>query len=130
MAVAETKKPRPVHQGQNVRRFRELKGMKQDALARELDTTQQNISLIEQSETIDEKMLEKVAGALGVTIDAIKTFNDEAVINIISNTFNDEASAYSLNYKCSFNPIDKIVELYDALLKEKEERIKMLEGKG
>ncbi len=46
-----TKNPR-IHQGRNVKRFREMLGIKQDALAFELgeDWNQQKISLLEQKE--------------------------------------------------------------------------------
>ena len=49
-----TKTDRKVHEGRNVKRFREMLGIKQDALAVELgdDWNQQKISLLEQKETL------------------------------------------------------------------------------
>jgi len=41
--------------------------MKQEALAAELEISQQSVSQLEQSESIDDDKLEKVAKALGVT---------------------------------------------------------------
>lgn len=124
------------HIGRKIARIRELRGMKQEALALELGISQQAISKIEQSETVEEETLERVAKALGVNSDAIKAFNDEAIINIIANTFNNDAAAYAHNYKCSFNPIDKIVELYEEkqalmerLLESEREKVEILKGK-
>jgi len=71
---------------------------------------------MEQSETIEDEVLEKIAGVLGVSTEAIKNYSDEAVVNFF-NTFNDNSGAgaffSSTNLHCTFNPIDKIVELYD-----------------
>tara|TARA_R110000822_G_scaffold212144_1_gene347612 strand:+ start:220 stop:648 length:429 start_codon:yes stop_codon:yes gene_type:complete len=131
---------KPNHIGRKIGRIRELRGMKQEALAMELGISQQSVSLIEQSETIEEEKLEKVAKALGVTAEAIKNFSDEAVFNIISNTYNNSSSdsstiiASSLNYQPTFNPIDKIMELveenkklYQELLKAEKDKVSYLE---
>ena len=102
-------------------------GVKQSALANELGTTQQNISRIEQDEEVDELTLEKIAKVLGVSAEAIKNFDEEAAITIVSSTLHDNAG--SINNSCSitFNPIEKIVELYDALLKSEREKVELLE---
>lgn len=42
-------------------------------------------------ELIDAALLEEVAKMLKVPAEAIKNFDEEAVVNIISNTFNDDA---------------------------------------
>lgn len=111
------------HQGRNVKRIREILGIKQDALAIDLGLSQQAISQLEQRETLDAPTLEKVAKVLGVSEEAIKNFNDEAVFNIISNTYNDNAASVQYN----FNPIEKIVELYEALVKSEKDKVAMLE---
>ena len=90
-------------------------GLKQDVLAYELgeDWKQQKISLLEQKETIDEDLLAQVAKVVKVPVEAIKNFDESSAINIMSNTFSDfkdNAVASAMNYQCSFNPIDKIVE--------------------
>ena len=59
-------------------------------------------------------MVGKVAKVLGVTEEAIKTFNEEAAINIISSTIHDTSIAGTNNHSnFSFNQIEKIVELYE-----------------
>jgi len=84
--------------------------IKQETLASELGVSQQSVSRMEQSEVLEDDVLEKVAKILGVQPDAIKNFSEEAVFNYF-NTFNDSSSGF--NYHCTFNPIEKIVELYD-----------------
>ncbi|MDQ6761051.1 MAG: helix-turn-helix domain-containing protein [Bacteroidota bacterium] len=118
-----------IHQGRNVKRFREMLGIKQEALAYELgdDWNQKKVSLLEQKESIEEDLLEQVAKVLKVPVEAIKNFDEEKAVNIIANTFHDEASAYNENYKCNFNPIDKIVELYEALVRSEKEKVEMLQ---
>lgn len=48
-----------IHEGRNIKRFREMLGIKQDALAADLseDWNQQKISLLEQKQTIDMPLL-------------------------------------------------------------------------
>lgn len=124
--------PNKIHHGRNVKRFREMLGIKQEALAAQLgdDWSQKKISLLEAKETIEPALLDELAQALKVPAEAIKNFSEEAAFNVINNTFHDfhdNAQASALNYQCSFNPIDKIVELYDQLLKSEREKVAMLE---
>lgn len=86
-------KPGNTHMGRKIGRMRELLGMKQEALAVELGVSQQTISKIEQSEKIEEEVLDKIASILGVSSEAIKNYSEEAVINIISSTLHDNAGS-------------------------------------
>ncbi|MCH5687304.1 helix-turn-helix domain-containing protein [Niabella sp. W65] len=106
-----------IHQGRNVKRFREMLGMKQEALAWELgdDWNQRKISLLEQKEEIDDPLLKQIADVLKVPVEAIKNFDEEAAINVIGNSYHDNSTS-NVNYHCTFNPIDKIVELYEKLV--------------
>jgi len=117
------KEAKTVHQGRNVKRFREMLNIKQYDLAEKIGTSQQTISRIEQEEIIDEKQLHKIAEVLQISEDAFKKWDNEMAVNIISSTFNDQAIAYQNNV----NPIDKITELYERLLSEKQESINLLE---
>lgn len=121
-------KDKVIHEGRNVKRIREILGIKQDALAMELGLSQQAISALEQKEALDKDMIEKVAKALKVTPETIKTFSEESVINIISNTFtsNDTSTLHAVNYYPTFNALEKVIELYDALLKSEREKIALL----
>ena len=105
--------PTKNHIGRKISRIRELRDMKQDALAQAMGTSQQTISLIENSETIDEEKLVEVAKALGVTPDAIKNFSEEAVLNIIGNTYHDSNVVNGSAFNCNFNPLDKLIEAYE-----------------
>ena len=117
-----------IHQGRNVKRFREMLGIKQEGLALELgeDWNQRKISLLEQKEVIEQDLLEQVAKVLKVPVEAIKNFDEEAAINVIGNNYHDNSTS-NVNYHCTFNPIDKIVELYDALVKSEKEKIELMQ---
>lgn len=125
---------KPNHIGRKISRIRELRGMKQEALALELGISQQSVSLLEQSETVEDEKLERVAKILGVTSEAIKNFSDESVLNIISNSFHDNSVLNGVLYNPTFNPIDKILEqadkieeLYKKLLQAEKDKVAYLE---
>jgi len=119
---------KPKHIGRNISRIRELKDMKQEALAQALGTNQQTISAIENSETVDEQKLMEIAKALGVSVEAINSFSDEGVINYF-NSFHDNivttGSIFATN--CTFNPLDKVVELYERLVQAEKDKVEYLE---
>lgn len=122
------------HQGRNIKRIREMLGIKQEHLAVSIGVTQQAVSLIEQKEVLDDTLLEKVSAALGVTDEAIKNLTEDSVMNIVSTTFNSHDNSTSIGYKStfSFNPIDKIVELYERMLqieREKNELVQKLNNR-
>jgi transcriptional regulator with XRE-family HTH domain len=134
LGTATTKK---IHEGRNVKRFREMLGIKQDALAADLgdDWNQQKVSLLEQKETIDPAVLQQISSALKIPADAIQNFDDEQAVNIISNTFND-GSFLNTGHTPTFNvnPLEKLVQLheekialYERMLKEKDEMMERLE---
>ncbi|MGY4537832.1 transcriptional regulator with XRE-family HTH domain [Mucilaginibacter sp. UYNi724] len=114
-----------IHIGRKISKIRELRGMKQEALAAELGISQQAISKIEQSAEVEDSALEKIAKVLGVMPDAIKNFSEEAALNYF-NTFNDNSTGAFNNFNCTFNPIDKVVELYERLLASEREKIELL----
>jgi transcriptional regulator with XRE-family HTH domain len=134
---ATTETPKNIHQGRNVKRFREMLGWKQEALAVELgeDWNQKRVSLLEAKEIIEDDILRQVAGILRVPVEAIRNFNEESIFNIIGNTYHDTSS--SVQYQCTFNPIDKLIEIYDEnkklyeqLLQSEREKIEILKGKN
>ena len=124
---------RKVHEGRNVKRFREMLGIKQDALAADLgdEWNQQRISLLEQKETIDTPLLAQIAAVLKIPVEAIQNFDEEQAINVISSTFNDNAVGVIVN---NYNPVEKIIQLheekialYERMLKEKDDMMNRLE---
>ncbi|WP_264531861.1 helix-turn-helix domain-containing protein [Flavobacterium sp. N502540] len=120
---------KPKHIGRNISRIRELRGMKQEALAIAIGVSQQSVSNIEGSETVDEEKLAKIAEVLGVSTEAIKNYSDETVLNVINNTFtsNDSSTLNAVNLQPNFNPLDKVVELYERLVQAEKEKVEYLE---
>ena len=118
----ETKKR---HHGYNVKRLREILGVKQEDLAERLQLSQQTVSRYENSEMLDDDVLDKIAKALNISIETIKSFSEDSVVNIFSGTWNDNSVAQ--NYQPTFNPIDKVVELYERMLQTEKEKVSLLE---
>jgi len=127
-----------IHQGRNVKRFREMLGIKQEALAFDLgeDWNQQKVSLLEQKDVIEDNLLKAISTALKIPVEAFQNFDEEQAINIISNTFGEHAFSNSFNYgTIHFHPIEKIIQLheekialYERMLKEKDEMMTRLEN--
>ncbi|TPG44503.1 helix-turn-helix domain-containing protein [Flavobacterium pectinovorum] len=120
---------KPNHIGRKISRIRELRDMKQEALAQALGTNQQAISAIENSETIDEEKLKAIAEVLGVSVEGIKNFSEEAILNNIQNNYEGSVinAGPTVNHQCSFNPLDKVVELYERLVLAEKEKVEYLE---
>ncbi|HEY8938081.1 MAG TPA: helix-turn-helix transcriptional regulator [Cyclobacteriaceae bacterium] len=138
---------RTIHQGRNVKRFREMLGLKQEALADQLggDWSQKKISMLESKEVIEAALLDELATALKVPAEAIKNFNEETAVNIISNTFTEHAILNGINYNPTFYSMDEALveikslkneikelliqnnKLTEALLKEKDDKIALLQ---
>jgi len=62
------------------------------------DWNKQKISLLEQKEKIDSDILEQVAAILKIPAEAIRNFDEDQAINIITNTFNHSPFGNSTNY--------------------------------
>lgn len=126
-----------IHEGRNLKRFREMLGIKQDFLAFELgeEWNQQKISLLEQKEKIDADILEQVSAILKIPAEAIRNFDEEKAMTFISNTFNESTIGNSFIYgTINSQPVEKIMQLheekialYERMLKEKDEMMGRLE---
>jgi len=117
------------HIGKKIQRIREIRGIKQEVLASELGISQTAVANMERSDTVDEEMLRRVADVLGVSPEAIKNFSEEALVFHIQN-MHDQATAYAYNFQCTYNPLDKVVELYERLLESEREKAKLIAGKN
>jgi len=89
-----------IHEGKNLKRIREIMGLKQDALGQQCESKfdQRRISEFENMWTIPEPTLQELADALGVTVEFIRAFNEEkAIYNIQNNnnTYTDHAEDHS-----------------------------------
>ena len=92
-------KPPPKHLGRKIKKMRDLLGIRQEALAEKLDTSQQAISKIEQTEDVDDVMLERIAKALGVNPEAIKNLDEDATVyNIFTNNTSENGLQ---NFNCT-----------------------------
>lgn len=107
--------------------------MKQETLAEELGISQQSVSNLEQSETLEEDKLRQIAAVLGVTKEAIENFSEEAVFNYFSN-FYDNSTGQVNNNNCNINPLEKLIEsyeenkkLYERLVQAEKDKVAYLE---
>jgi len=125
-----------IHQGRNVKRFREMLGVKQEALAYDLgeDWNQKKISMLEQKDVIEDNLLKQISSSLRIPVEAFQNFDEEQAVNIISNTFNDQSNGYNYYPTFNVNPVEKWIEALEEikrlnleLLKAKDEQIKTLE---
>ncbi|NDV69687.1 helix-turn-helix domain-containing protein [Dysgonomonas sp. 25] len=110
------------HHGENIRKIRRIIGLNQYDLADKMNTNQQFVSRMESKEELDEETLQKVSKALGVPVELIKEYDHESTIqNFFNNTIN------TVNGDCFINPLETVKDLYERLLKEKDEKIQLME---
>ena len=107
--------------GQKIARLREIRGMKQTDLARRLGISQQALSKLENNNVVDDRKLQKIADALNISVHAIKQFQEEAVLEEIEGNRNPISSSLQ------FDPMVKILDLYEQLLETERKRIALLE---
>ena len=132
--------------GRKIGRIREQQKWKQERLANALGVTQQAVSKMEQAENLEDAQLERVAKALGVSVDDIKNYTEPAVTNVQNNYEGSNPGANNIlvsNQNCTTinNVGDKWVEALEeikklneeikklnvALLKEKDDKIALLQ---
>jgi transcriptional regulator with XRE-family HTH domain len=132
--------PKTIHQGRNVKRFREMLGIKQEALALDLGDAwnQKKISMLEQKEEIDAELLQQIADVLKVPTEAIRNFDEDAAMMNIQHNYegsnNQGTNSQGPYNSCIFNPLEKWLEalsenkrLYEALLKSEKEKNALLQ---
>lgn len=118
-----------MHIGHNIKRIREIQGIKQEAFGQMCRSrySQQRISDFESMIALDEPLLEELANALGVSPDFVKSFKDENVIYNIQNNgniFNDNAVDHSTNSSQHTQPTihhdgaDKMMALLEKFIEE------------
>lgn len=111
-----TDAPTKIHQGKNVKRFREMLGIRQEALADQLGSewSQKRISLIESREIVEPKLLQSIAEVLKIPVQVLENFDEQAAISYF-NTFTHS----NYNYvQCDVNntntqnldPVNALVE--------------------
>jgi len=104
--------------GLKIRKIRELKNFGQQYVADKLGISQGSYSELENGRTrIDEKKLAQIAAVLEVAPEVIRHFSDTVMFS------NSPQSGY---FNTNNNNAEKIQELYERLLKEKDEQIALL----
>jgi transcriptional regulator with XRE-family HTH domain len=125
-----------IHQGRNIKRYREMMGIKQQAMAIDLgdDWNQKKVSRLEEKEVIDKELLQQVSKVLNIPMETLENQDAEkAMINIQNNyegavnnasggVNNGESGAVNV-----FNPYEKIVELHERLLVAEKEKNDLLQ---
>jgi len=85
------------------------------------------LCILQQKEIIETSVLEQVSNVLKIPVEAIQNFDEEQAVNIIANTFHEGSIANNSGYfNCTFNPLDKMVELYERMLQQQQEMIEKL----
>lgn len=110
--------------GRNIARLRKLQGITQEELAGRLKTSRQTVVKYEAMDDMDEEKLKLVAKALGVITEIIRELNDDTLSNGVDIKFFDGSSLVNFN----FNPVEKIVELYERMLQLEREKIEILKA--
>jgi len=129
MVAETTDKLRRRNTGRNVQRVRMYFGIKQEALAADLGMSQQEVSKIEQQEEIEEEVLSKIADVLGVSPEVIRDFDVERAIYNINNIRDNTFEQGSTSIAQQFNPLEKIIELYERLLQSERDKVDLLKNK-
>lgn len=118
-----------IHLGRKIERVRRLRGMTQTELGELLGVTKQAISKMEQTEKFNDERLKEIASALGVTIEGLKKYNEDAVLYNTNNFYENcgvKTSAVSNNHTFNNFPIDKTIELFEKLLEKEREKFESL----
>lgn len=121
-------KKKTMHVGHNIKRIREIQGIKQEALGKLCRSkySQQRISDFENMVAFDELLLKELSDALGVTPDFVKSLKDENVIYNIQNnnnsTFSDNSVGQNTQPIFNYDGSDKLLALLEKFVEE--DRIK------
>lgn len=97
----------------------------QDVLAEQIGVSQATLSGYEKKEKLEQEILEKIAKVLDVPVEVITELERGTAINIISSTLHDNSGSIFNNP--IFNPLDKVVQLYDEKIALYERMLKVKE---
>lgn len=116
------------HLGRKVERVRRLRGMTQTELGDLLGITKQAVSKMEQAEKIEDERLDKIASALGVTVEGLKEFNEETVLYNTNNFYENCGVKNAIGNNQTFNnfPLEQAIELFEKLLDKQREQFENL----
>ena len=132
-----------IHQGWNVRFFRNARNMKQESFAERIGVKQPAITKIERQNIIEEPILLKCAEVLGISVDILKEFEPSKMFENENYTYHidkvQNSNGTILISKDGTNrnqnyPIEKLMELnrkntelYERLIQAEKEKNAILE---
>lgn len=123
------------HPGRSIKLFREMPGVKQESPTSDLKTDRnlKKLPVPEKEEIIDDSLIEEKTEESEIPAESFSNFDEKPAVNIVSNTFTskDSSTLHAVNVKCTFYPIDQIIQmhdetssLYERLLKEKDDLLR------
>lgn len=136
---AELKRTKNVNEGANVRKLRQILGIKQSAFAEKLGIDQSAVSRLESRRVIEEDMLLKIANIFNVSPKIIQELEENPLSVVVENTFESGSSnngiiGYNENVDNIIHPIEKIIELnkqttelYERMVALEKEKSALLE---
>lgn len=106
-------------------------GMKQYSLAVLLgqEWNQRKVSLLEQKAIVPLRQLKAVAQALNVSEKSLLEFDEEAANDMLDYLSSERTESGWVNLsppKLQFHPLEKIIDLYEALIKAEQEKNRLL----
>lgn len=117
------------HMGLKIGGARRLVGITQKELAERLGITRQAISKLEQTENVDDERLEKIADALGVSLEGLKKFDVGTVLYYTTNFYENVSAtnggmvgAPKVENNYAAITMDQAFILFEELLKMKREK--------
>lgn len=108
-----------VHVGNNIARLRSFRRIPQKDMANRLGIKQQDYSRLESKEIIDDEVLLKIAKELNFPVEAIKEMEASTTIQTVYQQTGNNGNGFNVITS------EKVEEMYERLLAEKDEVIKM-----
>ncbi len=108
--------------GLKIKKVRELKGYSQEYISTQMGITQNSYSKIERGETnLSVNKLIEICRILNIDISTLMNFDEKMVFNNCTQSGN-----FGENNTFVYNTIDKIQELYEKIIKSKDQEIERL----
>lgn len=83
--------------GRKIEKVRRLRGFTQEQVGKALGISKQAYSKVEQSDSIPDSRIEKIAEVLGVTSEGLRSFQDDLILNNTSH-FNEAVNNSTVNH--------------------------------
>ncbi|MBZ4190753.1 MULTISPECIES: helix-turn-helix domain-containing protein [Bacteroidota] len=122
------------HMGIKIGSARRLVGITQKDLADRMGVTKQAVSKLEQTENVDDERLEKVAIALGVSIEGLKKFDVGQVLYHTNNFYEKVeptngamVGTVTIEHNHQFS-IEQATKLFEELLKMERQHFQNAQG--